>query len=137
MPDGDVQSTAQSLNANLNKYITTVENKNALFGNVLEKALATTPNPPSTQGFIPFSMNLDMDGFSGLRIYEKFYITTEILPPSYPKALSFICKGMTHTINNSGWKTKIDSLTMTSVDPEEDKKMTTPKNVYNYKGEIE
>ena len=133
MPDGDVQSTAQSLNANLNKYITTVENKNALFGNVLQKDLATKPNPPSTQGFIPFSMNLDMDGFSGLRIYEKFYITTEILPPSYPRALSFICKGMTHTINNSGWKTKIDSLTITSVDPEGDKKMTIPSNAYNRK----
>ena len=132
MPDGDVQSTAQSLNANLNKYITTVENKNALFGNDIQKGAATKKkaNPPSTQGFIPFSMNLDMDGFSGLRIYEKFYITTEILPPSYPKALSFICKGITHTINNSGWKTKIDSLTITSVDPEEDKKMTTPDNTY-------
>ncbi len=105
MPSGDVQSTAQSLNANFNKY---------------SKTTLTKLQTPSSQGFIPFSMNLDMDGFSGLRIYEKFYITTEILPPSYPKTLSFICKGLTHTVNANGWKTKIDSLTITSVDDDDD-----------------
>lgn len=112
MPSGDVQSTAQSLNANFNKY---------------SKTTFTKAQTPSSQGFIPFSMNLDMDGFSGLRIYEKFYITTEILPPSYPKTLSFICKGLTHTVNNKGWKTKIDSLTITSVD--DDNNLSIKENV--------
>ena len=117
IPTGNVQSTAQSQNSNYNKYIATTDRKNADGKKI-----------PSTQGFIPFSMNLDMDGFSGLRIYEKFYITTEILPPSYPKTLSFICKGITHTINNNGWKTKIDSLTVTSVDDNTD--LNTPDNTY-------
>ena len=134
MPSGDVQSTAQNQNSNINKYIATIEDKENVFN-------PTKPdkekNPPSTQGFIPFSMNLSMDGFSGLRIYEKFYITTEILPPSYPRTLSFICKGMTHTINNSGWKTTIDSLTITSVDKDGNKPFTTPANTYNYKGAID
>lgn len=126
VPTGDVQSTAQSQNANYNKYIATTDKTNQ------------KNNPiPSTQGFIPFSMNLDMDGFSGLRIYEKFYITTEILPPSYPRTLSFLCKGITHTINNSGWKTKIDSLTVTSVDTLDANgnpiKLNTPPNTYNSK----
>jgi hypothetical protein len=124
VPTGDVQSTAQSQNANYNKYIATTDKTNQ------------KNNPiPSTQGFIPFSMNLDMDGFSGLRIYEKFYITTEILPPSYPRTLSFLCKGITHTINNSRWKTKIDSLTVTSVDTLDANgnpiKLNTPPNTYN------
>jgi hypothetical protein len=86
-------------------------------------------------------MNLDMDGFSGLRIYEKFYITTEILPRSYPRTLSFLCKGITHTINNSGWKTKIDSLTVTSVDKLDANgnpiKLSVPSNTYNFKNQIE
>ena len=137
MPDGDVQQTAQSLNANLNRYITTIENKELAF-NPDAAQVDIGKNPPSSQGFIPFNMNLDMDGFSGLRIYEKFYITTEILPPSYPETLSFICKGMTHTINNNGWKTKIDSLTVTSVDELDDKgnviPLNTPNNTYKYKG---
>lgn len=130
MPTGDVQSTAQSQNANYNKYIATTERKNSKGGLI-----------PSTQGFIPFSMNLDMDGFSGLRIYEKFYITTEILPPSYPRTLSFLCKGITHTINNSGWKTKIDSLTVTSVDKLDANgnpiKLSVPPNTYNFQNKIE
>ena len=130
MPSGDVQSTAQNQNSNINKYITTIEDKEKVF-NPTTKSTNSTKNPPSTQGFIPFSMNLSMDGFSGLRIYEKFYITTEILPPSYPRTLSFICKGMTHTINNSGWKTTIDSLTITSVDKDGEKLLTTPTNTYN------
>ena len=133
MPDGDVQETAQSLNANLNRYITTIEDKELAFKP--DTKPNSPKNPPNSQGFIPFNMNLDMDGFSGLRIYEKFYITTEILPPSYPKTLSFICKGITHTINNNGWKTKIDSLTVTSVDDDND--LNTPDNTYNYKGAIE
>ena len=119
MPSGDVQSTAQSLNSNFNKYT---------------KTTFTKLQTPSSQGFIPFSMNLDMDGFSGLRIYEKFYITTEILPPSYPKTLSFICKGLTHTVNTNGWKTKIDSLTITSVDDDDDlviKKNVVKNNLQN------
>ena len=130
MPSGDVQSTAQNQNSNINKYITTIEDKEKVF-NPTTKTTNSTKNPPSTQGFIPFSMNLSMDGFSGLRIYEKFYITAEILPPSYPRTLSFICKGMTHTINNSGWKTTIDSLTITSVDKDGEKLLTTPTNTYN------
>ena len=114
MPSGNVQSTAQSLNSSFNKYVATTLKKE---------------QTPSSQGFIPFSMNLDMDGFSGLRIYEKFYITTEILPDSYPETLSFICKGLTHTVNNSGWKTKIDSLTITSVDDDTgNNKLEIPRN---------
>jgi hypothetical protein len=61
-------------------------------------------------------MNLDMMGFSGLRIYEKFYISTEILPKSYPDTMSFLVKGLSHSVDSSGWKTKIDSLTVTNVD---------------------
>jgi len=112
-PTGEAISSTQSLNASYSQYLGTVYN--------------TDNQIPSIQGFIPFSMNLDMDGFSGLRIYEKFYITTEILPPSYPKTLSFLVKGLRHTIDGSGWKTSIESLTVQSSD--ELKPIDTPQNV--------
>jgi len=62
-----------------------------------------------TQTFFPFSLGLDMDGFSGARIYERFTINNQILPPSYPK-ISFVIKGLNHKVDGNGWSTDIDSL---------------------------
>jgi hypothetical protein len=106
VPSGDLISSSKSQSSAFNRYVATTDLKRK-GGEEL----------PSSQGFIPFSMNLDMMGFSGLRIYEKFYITTEILPKSYPDTMSFLVKGLSHSVDSSGWKTKIDSLTITNVDP--------------------
>lgn len=65
-----------------------------------------------TQPFIPFDLGLEMDGFSGPKIYEKFTITTEILPPGYPETLNFVIKGLNHNIDDKGWTTSIESLTL-------------------------
>jgi hypothetical protein len=65
-----------------------------------------------TQSFIPFNLNLEMDGFSGAKIYEKFTVTTDILPPGYPEALNFVIKGLGHSISNDSWTTNIESLTL-------------------------
>ena len=69
---------------------------------------AVTEDKP-TQTFIPFDLGLDFDGFSGLRIYEKFTVSPEILPLSYPR-LNFVVKGLKHNISTGGWKTSIESL---------------------------
>jgi hypothetical protein len=103
-PTSDAVTSSTSLNAELAKYFGTYYNKDF--------------NVPSIQGFIPFNMNLKMQGFSGFKIYEKFYITTEILPPSYPDNLSFIVKGLRHSISDRGWETSLESLTVQSVDGE-------------------
>ena len=65
-----------------------------------------------TQSFIPFNLSLQMDGFSGAKIYEKFTINSEILPPGYPAVLNFVIKGLTHNISGGGWVTNIESLTL-------------------------
>jgi len=65
-----------------------------------------------TQSFIPFNLSLQMDGFSGAKIYEKFTINSEILPPGYPAVLNFVIKGLTHNISGEGWITNIESLTL-------------------------
>lgn len=103
-PTSDAVTSSTSLNAELAKYFGTYYNKDF--------------NVPSIQGFIPFSMNLKMQGFSGFKIYEKFYVTTEILPPSYPDNLSFIVKGLRHSVSDRGWETSLESLTVQSVDGE-------------------
>jgi hypothetical protein len=65
-----------------------------------------------TQSFIPFNLNLEMDGFSGPKIYEKFTITTDILPPGYPETLNFVIKGLSHSVSSDSWTTSIESLTL-------------------------
>lgn len=101
-PTSEAISSTSSLNSAVAGYLGTYYNKDF--------------NVPSVQGFIPFDMGLTMDGFSGMRIYEKFYISTEILPPSYPDVLQFIIKGLRHSINASGWTTSIESMAMQSTD---------------------
>jgi hypothetical protein len=82
-------------------------------------------NKASSPFFIPFNLSLEMDGLSGMRNYERFAITEEILPYSYrPQThlqiadqkgvIDFLVKGISHTISGNQWKTKIESLTVSS-----------------------
>jgi hypothetical protein len=67
------------------------------------------------EGFLPFNLGLEIKGLSGPRIYERFFITGEILPESYPNNLAFLVKGLQHDINSSGWTTTIDSMAYQSI----------------------
>ena len=62
------------------------------------------------QGFIPLNMNLTLEGISGMKIYQKFNITQDILPPLYPKKLNFLIRGIDHEIDRSGWRTNIQTF---------------------------
>lgn len=69
--------------------------------------------------FIPFNLSLDMDGLSGMRNYERFAISEEVLPYSYRTSngngvIDFLIKGISHNIANNQWTTKIESLTVSS-----------------------
>ena len=68
--------------------------------------------------FIPFNLRLDMQGLSGMRNYERFSITEEILPYSYRAGdsqggkINFLVKGISHKISNNEWTTNIESLSV-------------------------
>lgn len=64
------------------------------------------------QGFIPLNMNLTLEGISGMKIYQKFNITQDILPPLYPKKLNFLIRGIDHEIDRNGWRTNIQTLSV-------------------------
>ena len=70
--------------------------------------------------FIPFNLSLDMDGLAGMRNYERFAISENILPYSYRSSndnggvIDFLIKGISHNIANNQWTTKIESLTVSS-----------------------
>ena len=107
----DTVENIRSVNRDLALYLTGNE---ALNGNM----------PPPF--FIPFNLSLDMEGLSGMRNYERFAITENILPYSYrPQKLNdegtfeggvldFLIKGITHSISGNKWTTKIESISVSS-----------------------
>ena len=63
--------------------------------------------------FIPFNLGLNMDGLSGMRLFDAFSITNEVLPSLYTDALQFIINGINHSITGAGWTTSLSSQTFT------------------------
>jgi hypothetical protein len=58
-------------------------------------------------GFLPFELSLDMDGLSGIKIYNGLQMDTSFLPSNYPKSLEFVLAGVDHTIQDNDWVTKL------------------------------
>jgi len=74
-------------------------------GNLTEKKQISTPF------FMPFKLGFDMDGMSGIRLWEKFLIDDTILPPAYGKDnIDLQVTAINHTINNASWITHIDAI---------------------------
>ena len=85
-----------------------------------EDALNSTPQDKKPSPFfIPFNLSLEMDGLSGMVNYERFAISEEILPYSYRSGdqggvIDFLIKGVSHTVSGNQWKTKIESISVSS-----------------------
>ena len=58
-------------------------------------------------GFIPFNVNLKMDGISGIKIYNEILLNTRFLPSNYSKNLSFITTAVDHTLKSGDWETNL------------------------------
>jgi hypothetical protein len=63
-------------------------------------------------GFIPISLNLTMDGLSGMRLFEAYSINETFLPQNYRDHIKFLTKGINHKIDGNGWMTSIDSFSI-------------------------
>ena len=63
-----------------------------------------------TNGFIPISLTITMDGLSGIKIYNEINVVTRFLPKNYPDNLRFIIKGVNHKLTNSDWETTIETV---------------------------
>lgn len=104
----DTIESIKSINRDIALYLTGQE---ALSG--------TQQNKKPAPFFIPFNLSLEMDGLSGMVNYERFSITEEILPYSYRAGdqgglIDFLIKGISHTVSGNQWKTKIESISVSS-----------------------
>ena len=82
--------------------------------NLLEYDLAvkTINGNIAGKGFIPLDLSLEMDGLSGILLYQKIQTTDEILPVSYAKRVDFIVQALDHSIINNQWTTTINTLSV-------------------------
>jgi hypothetical protein len=69
-----------------------------------------TQTPSPTIGFLPFGINLTLDGISGVKIYNKIVIDNRLLPSNYSTSLEFVVKGVDHSIKNNDWETRISTI---------------------------
>lgn len=61
-------------------------------------------------GFLPFNLQLDMDGIEGMKIYNKINIDAKFLASNYPDAMEFVLTGIRHKLENNKWTTSLDSI---------------------------
>jgi hypothetical protein len=67
--------------------------------------------------FLPFNLNLEIDGIGGIGLMQKFKIDEKVLPPAYDKdSVEIIVRGVDHEINESAWLTKIDTQSTPAAD---------------------
>jgi predicted chitinase len=56
-----------------------------------------------------------MTGMSGMKIYQEFNLKTDFLPSNYQSQMSWLIKGVNHTIENNMWSTTIESLSLPNI----------------------
>ena len=68
--------------------------------------------------FLPFNFSLDVDGISGIRLFEKFKIDNKVLPLTYDEDdVDILVKSIDHEVNLSSWTTKIGTQSAPSFKP--------------------
>ena len=67
-------------------------------------------NQIQAPSFLPFNLSLDLDGISGIKLFEQFRIDDGVLPPSYGEnGVDLQVKALNHSITPSSWLTQIDT----------------------------
>ena len=64
----------------------------------------------SSVGFLPFNLNITMDGLSGIKIYNRVNVNTKFLPSNYSNTLEFLISGVNHKLSNNDWETSLKTL---------------------------
>ena len=85
---------------------------NLLLG-ILTDATAAEASQLDSPFFLPFNLSLEMDGIAGIKLFQKFLITEDILPPSYQgDSVDLQVTSVNQSINSSEWMTKLETLSV-------------------------
>jgi len=76
-------------------------------------------NEVNSPYFLPFNFNMDIEGISGIRLYEHFDLDTNILPHTYDSdSLELQIKSCDHTVDANTWTTKTSAIPKPSLPPD-------------------
>lgn len=74
---------------------------------------AYTQNNQLLPTFIPVKLDLTLLGIAGIKIFQRFRLSSDVLPLSYKDQFDFIVTGVSHQVDSSNkWTTKISALTV-------------------------
>tara|TARA_R110000772_G_scaffold267154_1_gene390579 strand:- start:250 stop:2217 length:1968 start_codon:yes stop_codon:yes gene_type:complete len=82
---------------------------------IYKKYISTEFKDQIFSSFIPINLAIEMEGLSGIRIYQKYSITEQYLPKIYKDKIEFLIKGISHTINTKEWNTTIDGFSIPKI----------------------
>lgn len=61
--------------------------------------------------FIPVKLDMTLQGISGIKIFQRFTISGDVLPYTYKDNFDFIVTGISHEVTtNNKWATKISAI---------------------------
>ena len=69
-----------------------------------------TETGQTSTAFIPIKLDFSLYGISGIKIFQKFKLSNDVLPLSYKGDFEFQVMGVSHDLDNSKWNTTINSL---------------------------
>lgn len=76
-----------------------------------DKRLFEDNNIPSPNiGFIPINLSLEMEGISGIKIYNQLKVNVDFLPSQYPDILEFVVIQVNHKLDNNKWITTVNAI---------------------------
>ena len=70
-----------------------------------------TENKQTATAFIPIKLDLTLMGISGIKIFQRFTISGDVLPYTYRDNYDFVITGVSHEIStNNKWTTKVSAV---------------------------
>ena len=89
--------------------LTSLENVNKTWTNLLQ-GVYNQAGKVQANFFLPFELSLDIEGISGIQLFQKFEVDDKVLPPSYaPNSVDIQIKAANHTVNATEWTTKLET----------------------------
>jgi hypothetical protein len=72
---------------------------------------AFTNSGQASTSFIPVKLDISLAGMSGIKIFQRFTLSGDVLPYTYKDNFDFVIMGVSHEVSSNGvWTTKLSAI---------------------------